>query len=75
MKWEPDWSDIAENLLIGLMVVAAAAIFIIFCVCIWKDVTTERTIIMRDGNQSYACTINDISPTPYDCKPIEDTEE
>jgi hypothetical protein len=38
-------------------------------------VTTERTIIMRDGNQSYACTISDISPTPYDCKPIEDTEE
>lgn len=30
---------------------------------------------MRDGNQSYACTISDISPTPEDCKPIEDTEE
>lgn len=44
-------------------------------VCTWKDVTTERTIIMRDGNQSYACTISDISPDPYDCKPIEDTEE
>jgi hypothetical protein len=75
MKWKPDWSDIADNLLIGLMVVAAAAIFIVFCVCTWKDVTTERTIIMRAGNQSYACTISDISPTPYDCKPIEDTEE
>lgn len=74
MKWKPDWSDIAENLLIGLMVVAAAAIFIVFCFCTWKDVTTERTIIMRDGNQSYACTISGISPTPYDCKPIEDTE-
>lgn len=49
MKWKPDWSDIADNLLIGLMVVAVAAIFIVFCVCIWKDVTTERTIIMRDG--------------------------
>lgn len=22
MKWEPDWSDIADNLLIGLMVLA-----------------------------------------------------
>lgn len=75
MKWEPDWLDIAENLLIGLMVVVTAAIFIIFCVCIWKEVTTERTIIMRDGSQSYACTISDISPTPYDCKPIENTEE
>lgn len=75
MKWEPDWTDIAENLLIGLMAVAAAAIFIIFCVFTWKDVTTERTIIMRGGNQSYACTISDISPTPYDCKSIEDTEE
>lgn len=75
MKWKPDWPDIAENLLIGLMVVAAAAIFIVFCVCVWKDVTTERTIIMRDGSQSYACSISDISPTPYDCKPIEDTEE
>lgn len=75
MKWKPDWSDIAENLLIGLMAVAAAAIFIVFCVCIWKAVTTERTIIMRDGSQSYACTISDISPTPFDCKPIEDTEE
>lgn len=75
MKWKPDWTDIAENLLIGLMVVAAAAIFIVFCVCVWKDVTTERTIIMRDGSQSYACSISDISPTPYDCKPIEDTEE
>lgn len=74
MKWEPDWSDIAENLLIGLMAVAVAAIFIVFCFCIWKDVTAEKTIIMRDGNQSYACTISDISPTPYDCKPIEDTK-
>lgn len=75
MKWKPDWMDIAENLLIGLVVVSAAAIFIVFCVCVWKDVTTERTIIMRDGNQSYACSISDISPNPYDCKPIEDTEE
>lgn len=75
MKWKPDFMDIAENLLIGLMAVAAAAIFTIFCVCIWKEVTTEKTIIMRDGNQSYACTISDISPTPHDCKPIEDTEE
>lgn len=72
MKWKPDWMDIAENLLIGLMAVAAAAIFIVFCVCVWKDATTSRTIIVRDGNQSYACTISDISPTPYDCKPIED---
>lgn len=64
MKWKPDWTDIADNLLIGLMAVAAAAIFIVFCVCTWKDVTTERTIIMRDGSQSYACTISDISPTP-----------
>lgn len=73
MKWKPYWMDIAENLLIGLMAVAAAAIFIVFCVCVWKGVTTERTIIMRDGNQSYACSISDISPDPYDCKPIEDT--
>lgn len=43
--------------------------------CIWKDVTTEKTIITRNGNQSYACTISDISPNPYDCKPIEDVEE
>ncbi len=42
MKWEPDWTDIAENLLIGLMAVAAAAIFIIFCVCIWKEVTPKK---------------------------------
>ena len=74
MKWEPDWSDIADNLLIGLMALAVAAIFIVFCVCTWKEVTTEKTIIMRDGNQSYACTISDISPTPYDCKQIEDTK-
>ena len=67
--------DIAENLLIGLMAVAAAAMLTFFCFCVWKDVTTERTIIMRDGNQSYACTISDISPDPSDCKPIEDTEE
>lgn len=75
MKWKPDWPDIAENLLIRLMVVAAAAIFTIFCVCIWKDATTSRTIILREGNQSYACTISDISQTPSDCKPIEDAEE
>lgn len=75
MKWKPDWLDIAENLLIGLMTVAVAAIFTILCVCIWKDVTTARTIILREGNQSYACTISDIRQTPSDCKPIEDAEE
>lgn len=26
MKWEPDWSDIADNLLIGLMVLAVLRI-------------------------------------------------
>lgn len=72
MKWKPDWSDIADNLLIGLMAVAVAAIFIVFCVCIWKDVTTERTIIMRDGNQSYACQTSRISPAPHNCKPVKE---
>ena len=75
MKWKPDWSDIADNLLIGLMVVAVAAAFILTFGCVWKAETTSRTIIMRDGNQSYACEISDMSPTPYDCKPIEDAEE
>lgn len=74
MKWKPDWLDIAENLLIGLMAVAAAAIFIVFCVCILEEVTTARTIIMRDGNQSYACTVSDISLAPHDCNPIEDAK-
>lgn len=75
MKWEPDWGDIADNLLIGLMTVVVAATFTLFFIVIWEYETTGRTIILRDGNQSYACTISDISPTPYDCKPIEDTEE
>lgn len=75
LKRKLDWLDIAESLLIGLVVVAVAAIFTIFFVCVWKEETTARTIITRDGSQSYACTISDISPDPHDCKPIEDTEE
>lgn len=75
MKRKLDWLDIAETVLTGLVAVAVAAIFTIFSVCVWKEETTTRTIITRDGNQSYACTISDISPTPHDCKPIEDTEE
>lgn len=74
MKRKLDWLDIAGTLLIGLVAVAVAAIFTIFCVFIWEEVTTARTIITRDGSQSYACTISDISPTPHDCKPIEDTK-
>lgn len=42
MKWKPDWSDIAENLLIELIVVVTAGAVILLCVCIWKDVTTEK---------------------------------
>lgn len=75
MKRKLDWLDIAETLLIGLVVVAVAAIFTTFFVCVWKEATTARTIITRDGSQSYACTISDISPAPHDCKPIKDTEE
>jgi hypothetical protein len=75
MKRKPDWADIFYYLLIGLVAVVVVATFTIFFVCVWKDVTTERSIIMRDGSQSYACTVSDISPDPYDCKPIEDTEE
>ena len=48
--------------------------FIVFCVCTWEEVTTARTIIMRDGNQSYACTVSDISLAPHDCNPIEDAK-
>ena len=72
MKWKPDWSDIAENLLIRLMEVAAAAIFIIFCVGIGKDMATARTIILRDGNQSYACQTSRITPAPHNCKPVKE---
>lgn len=74
MKWKPDWSDIAKSLLTGLMVVVTAGAVILFCVCIWKEVTTERTIITRYGSQSYACTISDINPDPHNCKQIEDAE-
>lgn len=72
MKWKPDWSDIAENLLIRLMAVAAAAIFTILCVGIGKDMTTARTIILRDGSQSYACQTSRISPAPHNCKPVKE---
>ena len=30
---------------------------------------------MLDTSIWTACVISDISPDPYDCKPIEDTEE
>lgn len=72
MKWKPNWLDIAGKLLIGLMGVAVAAIFTIFCVCIWKDVTTARTIILRDGSRSYACQTNRISQAPHNCKPVKE---
>lgn len=74
MKRKLDWLDIAETVLAGLVAVAVAAIFTTFFVCVWKEETTARTIITRDGSQSYACTISDISPTPHDCKPIKDTK-
>jgi hypothetical protein len=72
MKWKPNWLDIAGTLLVGLMVVAVAAIFTIFCVCIWKEVTTARIIILRDGSQSYACQTSRISQAPHDCKPVRE---
>lgn len=75
MKRKLDWLDIAETVLIGLVAVVVVATFTIFFVCVWKEDTTARTIITRDGSQSYACEISDISPNPYDCKPIENTEE
>lgn len=74
MKRKLDWLDIAETVLAGLVAVAVAAIFTTFFVCVWKEAMTARTIITRDGSQSYACTISDISPTPHDCKPIKDTK-
>ena len=74
MKRKLDRLDIAETVLIGLVAVAVAAILIIFVVCVWKEGTTARTIITRDGSQSYACTISDISPNPHDCKPIKDAK-
>lgn len=76
MKWKLDWLDIAETVMIAGWLVAVAAMFTIFFVYVWKEETTARTIIItRDGSQSYACTISDISPNPHDCKPIKDTEE
>lgn len=74
MKRKLDWLDIAETVLTGLVAVAVAAIFTIFFVCVWKEETTARTIITRDGNQSYACTVSDISLAPHDCNPIEDAK-
>ena len=81
-KFYCDTDDLQEAYLRGreappsdVEVEAVAAIFTTFFVCVWEEATTARTIITRDGSQSYACTISDISPTPYDCKPIEDTEE
>ena len=81
-KFYCDTDDLQEAYLRGreappsdVEVEAVAAIFTTFFVCVWEEATTARTIITRDGSQSYACTISDISPTPHDYKPIKDTEE
>lgn len=81
-KFYCDTDDLQEAYLRGreappsdVEVEAVAAIFTTFFVCVWEEATTARTIITRDGSQSYACTISDISPTPHDCKPIKDTDE
>lgn len=36
----------------------------------WVEEDTAETIVMHDGSQSYACTVNRIDHTPHDCKPI-----
>ena len=43
--------------------------FCIYCVCTSGD--AGESVVLRDGGQSYACTVSRVYKTPHDCKPIK----
>lgn len=39
--------------------------------CGWAENDAGESVVLRDGSQSYACTVSRVNHTPHDCKPIE----
>ena len=45
--------------------------FVGYCTyCSWAEQDAAETVILRDGNQSYACVVSRVDKTPHNCKPI-----
>lgn len=58
-----------EDIAIPIVIVAGMLFLGSIVYCGYVEDAAE-TIVVHDGNQSYACEVNRINKTPHDCKPI-----
>lgn len=59
-----------EDIAIQIVIVVGMLFLGSIVYCSYVAESTAETIVMHDGNQSYACEVNRINKTPHDCKPI-----
>ena len=55
--------------------IIAIGVFGYFVYSICEVNTTTETIILHDGNQSYACEVSRGYQTPHNCNPIKEENE
>lgn len=73
-----DIADYIDDHSVGIVSVVGAIIVIgvfgYFVYSICEVNTTTETIILHDGNQSYACEVSRGYQTPHNCNPIKDAK-
>ena len=66
--------DFVEDYGVVILLVVVVMLSIGFigyvCYCGWAE-DAGRSVVLRDGSQSYACVVSRVEKTPHDCKPIE----
>lgn len=65
------FEDYSLDILTVVMVIITIGYigFGIYYVCAYED--AGESVVLRDGGQSYACTVSRVDKTPHDCKPIK----
>lgn len=74
MSLEDFVEDYGVVILLVVVVMLGIGFVGYLCYCGWAENDAGESVILRDGNQSYACTVSRVDKTPHDCHPVKEAK-
>lgn len=72
MSFEDFFEDYGGAIIITVGVILFVGLIGFACYCGWAENDAGESVILRDGSQSYSCTVSRVDQIPHDCKPIKE---